>query len=296
MLDILIPHYNAPADLQMSLESVADQTWRGKKRVVLFDDGSTAENLAQVEKIVKDSPLDIELMRSPQNLGRPKARNALLQAAEARFVAWLDAGDIWYPEKTEHQFNAIFRHHFEGTDIDTIWVSCHYDWQWVGRRRRKVVQNTAGNQLKDLFEGDKLRAYLWTLLGTKESFTLTSRFDERLTRLQDLDFFLSFVRAGGRLVSAGTDRPLCCYFKSDIGRNAHEIRQCYDTIFAKHHAALLGHGRGFARRTRAKADFVAARFARNNGERFGALGYQLGALLTDPHYAAYRAKKFVLKG
>lgn len=295
MLDVLIPHFNSAKDLEISLESVAAQTWKGSLRVIVFDDGSTADMFARVERIVAQSPLDIKLLRSEDNLGRPKARNALLSAAGNRFVAWLDAGDIWYPEKIQRQFDQLYKLHLEGVDINSIWVTCHYDWQWEGRRRRKCVQDTHDDQLHRLFSGDRLRAYLWTLLGTRQAFMLASRFDERLLRLQDLDYFISFVRAGGRLVSAETSQPLCCYFKSDIGRNADEIHKCYDTIFAKHAEAINQYGPKYARRIRAKSDFVAARFAFNNGDRVRGLGYRVQALLTDPYYSAFRAKKYLLK-
>jgi len=296
MLDVLIPHYNDADQLDFSLRSVADQTWRGDLRVIVVDDGSDKDQLSRAEKVIIDSDLNIELIRCPENQGRPKARNTLLDASDARFVAWLDAGDVWYPTKLQTQFNRLYKLDYEGADLNSTWVTCNYDWQWTGRRRRTVKQDTTGNQLHDLFVGDRLRAYLWTLLGTRASFMMANRFDERLTRLQDLDYFISFVRGDGVLVSTDTAKPLCCYFKSDIGRNATEIRKCYTTIFDKHRAPLEALGPRFVRRAKAKADFVAARFAKSNGDRLRALSYHMDALRTDPYYVAHRVKKSLRKG
>jgi glycosyltransferase involved in cell wall biosynthesis len=295
-LDVLIPHYNDADALAMSLETVERQTWGGDLKVIVVDDGSVKKSLKAAEGAICNSPLDIDLVKSPENCGRPVTRNKLLEASDAPFVAWLDAGDTWYPEKTQAQFDTIYRMSAEGLDIDTHWVTCNYDWKWEGKRRRKVYQSTDGDQLRDLFVGDRLRAYLWTLLGTRKSFDLTSRFDERLLRLQDLDYFISFVRAGGRLVSPDHSGALCCYFKSDVGRNAQEIRGCYDTIFHKHAPSFSSFGPQFVRRAKAKADLVAARFAKNNHERARTLGYQLSAIKTDPRFAAFRAKKSLSKG
>lgn len=294
MLDILIPHYNDPKALALSLGSIAAQTWRGKMRAIVIDDGSAPDHLKAAQKVVADSKVDIEFIRNPENLGRPKTRNRLLDASTAPYIAWLDAGDVWYPNKIERQFETLFRLHYEGQDIDSIWVTCNYDWKWEGRRRRKVNQNVTGDQLEALFVGDRLRGYLWTLLGTQASFRMVDRFDERLTRLQDVDYFIAFVRGGGRLVVPEQDDPLCCYFKTDVGRNAREIRDCYSTIFAKHKPALGKYSAAFNRRTQAKADFVAARFAENNRKRWLSMSYRLNALVTDPRYALFRAKKYVL--
>ncbi|MFT7045277.1 MAG: glycosyltransferase involved in cell wall biosynthesis [Celeribacter sp.] len=295
-LDVLIPHFNDPEALLMSLESVEQQTWEGSLRVIVVDDGSHKDQLHQVEEIVQSSALDIKLIKSPENKGRPVTRNKLLDAADAPFLAWLDAGDVWYPNKIKTQFDCIYKLTLEGVDIDALWVTCHYDWKWEGRRRRKVSQITQGDQLRELYTGDKLRAYLWTLLGTRKAFEMAARFDERLPRLQDLDYFISFVRAGGKLVSPDTDDSLCCYFKSDIGRNAAEIRNCYTTIFDKHHASLLPMGPKFFKRVKSKADMVAARFAKNNSEHWLAIGFRLTAFTNDPKYALYRLKKSLTQG
>ncbi|PTQ74997.1 glycosyltransferase family A protein [Celeribacter persicus] len=296
MLDVLIPHYNDAAALDMTLQSIEAQSWKGKLRAIVMDDGSDKEELAHAEKVILNSALKIEFMKSPENRGRPVTRNKLLAAADARFIAWLDAGDVWYKHKLQDQFNTIYQCVYAGEDLNRIWVTCNYDWQWMGRKRRKVTQTTSGDQLKNLFVGDRLRAYLWTLLGTRESFNLVGGFDERLPRLQDLDYFISFVRGGGRLVNTGQSEPLCCYFKSDVGRNAQEIRDCYDTIFNKHGPALGRYGHGFRRRSHAKADFVAARFAENNKRPLMALKFWLQAFGSDPRYALYRTKTSLQKG
>jgi glycosyltransferase involved in cell wall biosynthesis len=295
-LDVLIPHYNDSSALALSLESIESQTWAGSKRVIVVDDGSEHGELQKTEQVILQSSLNIELIKSPENLGRPKTRNKLLDAADAPFLAWLDAGDIWYKDKIQAQFNCLYDLVHKGDDVDTHWVTCNYDWKWEGKRRRKVDQIARGDQLKELFIGDKLRAYLWTLLGTRKSFERAARFDERLLRLQDLDYFISFVRAGGRLVTPSNRNSLCCYFKSDIGRNAAEIRGCYSTIFNKHSAPLLGFGPKFTQRAKSKADFVASRFAKNNSEHGLAMVYKFYAFNSDPRYALFRLKKSLNQG
>ena len=95
---------------------------------------------------------------------------------------------------SQRQFEHLSRLRFAGEDIGQVWVTCHYDWQWSGRRARLKKQEVAGDQLRELMLGERLRAYLWTLLGSAEAFKAVGRFDERLPRLQDLDYFIRFVR------------------------------------------------------------------------------------------------------
>lgn len=259
-------------------------------RVIVIDDGSPDDDYAQVEKICEKfrdfGIASLVLDRNPHNLGRPKTRNRLLMQAEARYVAWLDAGDIWYPNKLAIQFEHLLRLRFAGKDVDTIWVSCAYDWHQSGQAKpRTIQQDPAQDQIQSLLVGIKLRSYLWTLLGTAEAFRIAGRFDEDLPRLQDLDYFLNFVRAGGRIEVPPSQAAQCCYFKSDIGRNAREVHACYDLILRKHRPVILGYPAALRSELGYKVKRLSARFARSNGEYLRAAIYLGQAVVSSPRHS-----------
>jgi hypothetical protein len=131
---------------------------------------------------------------------------------DASHIAWLDAGDVWYPDKLKLQFEHLARLAYHGLDIDTIWITCSYDWEQNGQARH-LRQQVNGDQLSELLSGAQLRAYLWTLLGTANAFRIAGYFDERLLRLQDLDYFVTFLRAGGRIETPLENKALCRYFQ-----------------------------------------------------------------------------------
>ncbi len=299
-LDVLLPHYQDPAGLKLSLASIAAQTWGGSMRVIIVDDGSSeADRIAaeaHAHDFARDSGLDMLFLVNPKNLGRPKTRNRLLDAVEADHVAWLDAGDIWYPHKLEVQFNHLSRLRMAGEDIDRLWVAGAYDWQQVGSASiRTLQQQVQGNQVLELLDGGNLRAYLWTLLGTAQAFRIAGRFDERLPRLQDLDYFLHFVRAGGKLVTPSDRRGLCCYFKSDIGRNAREVHACHMLILAKMQPVIQTQPPALRSKLYYKANRLAARFAQSNGNQMLRLRYLAQAAFGSPRHSL-RVLKTVLTG
>ena len=293
-LDILIPHFNDPEGLGLSLQSVAEQTWQGEMRVIVVDDGSTDENFAAVERIVAASGLTITLHRNTRNLGRPRTRNRLLDLAAAPYLAWLDADDVWYPDKIETQFALLDRLVAQGEDPAKLWITCDYDWQWEGQNARLVEQDVTDDQFRSLFLGDRLRAYLWTLLGTAESFHRVGGFDEELPRLQDLDFFLRFIETGGRIFSTGESIPHCRYNKSDLGRSATEIWACNQRIMDKNRHHLERFDPATIRRIRYKAYRLSARYALNNKEYLSWAKYMAAGLGGDPRYAAYRIRRRIL--
>jgi glycosyltransferase involved in cell wall biosynthesis len=281
-LDVLVPHFNDPDGLAMSLNSIAAQEWTGDMRVIVCDDGSIEKSAERLPEILQRTGVDHLLLFNDRNQGRPATRNRLLEASEAPFVAWLDSGDIWKPGKLNTQFDTLWRAYRAGDELDRIWVTCDYDWQWSGQKPRGVVQNTSNDQARKLLIGSGLRAYLWTLLGTRQSFKAVGEFDPRLTRLQDLDFFLRFVIKGGKLIAPGSDRTYCIYNKSDIGKNAKEILGCMNLVYEKHHVLLRSYGRGFTRARRYDALMHAARFAHNNGDGVGKTVLFSRAFLQSP--------------
>ncbi len=296
-LDVLIPHYADPAGLDLALTSIAAQDWlddpANRLRVVVVDDGSPPADFAEAQAVCDrfraSSGQALHLERLARNMGRPAARNRLLDLAQAPYLAWLDAGDIWYPARLRVQFAHLAALEAAGEDPARIWVSCAYDWDQHGARRPRA-QRVEGDQLAALLEGDHLRAYLWTLLARAEAFAIAGRFDPQLPRLQDLDWFVTFIRAGGRItVPPESDPPdpvpLCCYFKSDLGRDARQIAASHARVLAKHAPAIARYPYRFRARLRQKGPMLAARFARANGAYALAARYGLAALLASPWHS-----------
>lgn len=267
-IDVLIPHYNDIDGLESSLASIEAQDWGGHFRVVICDDGSQIETFNKIAPLIQSRRFDALILRNEVNRGRPYTRNVLLDAIESKYVCWLDAGDVWYPSKTRLQIEQLYRLKYKGVDTSRVWITCNYDWNWSGSSKRQLKkQFVDGDQIHHLFIGTRLRAYLWTLLGEAAAFKAIGHFDNRLGRLQDLDYFVRFVASGGRLhVPSGT-QALCVYFKSDVGRSGDEVRDCNRIVLEKHHALLETYGKAFVANRAYDAEILAGRFARNGGDR-----------------------------
>jgi len=288
-LDILIPHYNDPEGLVLSLRSIRRQRWAGDKRVVIVDDGSPEDVRSAVKAIVEDHrrsdenapALFCDLVFNETNRGRPFTRNVLLDAIESPYVSWLDAGDEWYPNKLAAQFELL-----EVTEAAhnrrPTWITCNYDWRWSGGKKKKNHQRTEQDQHRALLMGSNLRAYLWTLLGSAESFKCVGYFDERLARMQDLDYFIRFVSHGGVIRNIEGNHTYCVYHKSDVGRNADEIRACNALIYDKHRVIFNRYGENFKKMRLYNMDMLAARFAQNNKDKGKARYYLWNAFKNRP--------------
>lgn len=103
---MIIPAFNAAADIRQTLNSVVTQTYRAIE-VIIVDDGSSDSTTAIVEEFVARDPR-FQLIRQ-SNGGVGAARNAAIQKARGEYLAPLDADDFWFPEKLEKQVACMER-------------------------------------------------------------------------------------------------------------------------------------------------------------------------------------------
>lgn len=82
--------YRRPAAVARLLRALAGQDLERPFEVVLCDDGSGPEVLAELRRLVAASDLDVVLLEQPENRGAATARNVAWRTARAPFVAFTD--------------------------------------------------------------------------------------------------------------------------------------------------------------------------------------------------------------
>lgn len=100
-VSVVIPCYNGAKFLRETLDSVLAQTYPVLE-VLVIDDGSTDDSAAIAESY--GSP--IRVIRQP-NQGESVARNRGIDEAKGDWIAFLDADDLWNPNKIFKQIYAI---------------------------------------------------------------------------------------------------------------------------------------------------------------------------------------------
>nr|WP_282451056.1 glycosyltransferase family 2 protein [Marinobacter bryozoorum] len=97
-----MPAFNAARSIREAVESVRRQTLSSWE-LVIVDDGSS-DDTAGIVKSLAAVDARIRLLTMDRPSGGPAApRNLALKTVSGRFVAFLDADDIWLPEKLEVQ-------------------------------------------------------------------------------------------------------------------------------------------------------------------------------------------------
>jgi glycosyltransferase involved in cell wall biosynthesis len=102
-VSVIIPVYNTERYVAQAIESVLSQT-HPSHEIVVVDDGSTDET----PSILNSFGARIAVVRQPQS-GPATALNAGIERAGGDLLAFLDADDLWPPDKLQRQCDLLSR-------------------------------------------------------------------------------------------------------------------------------------------------------------------------------------------
>ena len=152
LVSVIVPLHNGAQTVERTLASVLAQSWPAIE-VLVVDDGSTDDGPARVARIGADDRRVRVLHQA--NAGVAAARNRGASAARGDILAFVDADDLWAPEKIELQMRAL---EDGGEDVGLVYtwlasidahdriVSTRYRPEAEGRVFREMCRrNLVGN-------------------------------------------------------------------------------------------------------------------------------------------------------
>lgn len=103
LVSIIVPVYNVEKYIIETMDCVRKQTYPHWE-LLLVEDGSRDKGALVIEEYIRRTGDErIKLIRQPENMGAARARNRGLHEATGRYIAYLDADDLWVPEKLEKE-------------------------------------------------------------------------------------------------------------------------------------------------------------------------------------------------
>lgn len=178
-ISCIVPVFNGEAFLAAAVESVLAQTLQPAE-ILVVDDGST-DGTARVALGFGDR---VRYIRQ-ENAGPATARNTGLAHATGAFIGFLDADDLWHPEKLALQREAL--------DADPGLGFC------VALAQNFWPEDLESEQrrFQDHPRGKPVPAYVTgTLLARRSAFDRVGRFDPARRHGDSADWFLRARTAG----------------------------------------------------------------------------------------------------
>ncbi len=195
MISIIIPTYNSANCIRIAINSVLQQAYNDWE-IIIVDDYSQDDTSIVVEKCLKDNNLEGHLAyyRHKSNKGVSASRNTGIKVSAGEFISFLDADDIWYPEKLE-KVMCVFQ---KFPDIDLV---CHNEYFSINGKR--VKKGEYSKVMTKLELKDKVKVYKKLLsknflscsaVTVRRACLENELFDENLHFGEDYDLWLRLSR------------------------------------------------------------------------------------------------------
>ena len=213
LVSVVIPMYNAGQFINETVRSVMGQEYRNWEMLVV-DNCSTDASRDIVSDLAKEDPR-IKLISSPSNSGSPaRPRNMGIQNAKGKYIALLDADDLWLKNKLIRQVDFLEQHN------DVFMLYSQYLVMKDGRILDKKIappehKMKSGRIFDSLFLSDNFIPCLTVVFRNRHADNYL--FDENPRSMEDFDLWL---RISKNEVISFIDKPLAVYRVHDRSTTA----------------------------------------------------------------------------
>ena len=198
LVSIITPTYNSEKFINETIESVLGQTYENWEMIIVDDYSKDITCEIVNEWSLKDKR--IKLIKKKINSGAADARNIALENSKGRFIAYLDADDIWLPNKLSKQVQFMI-------DKKCGFSCCSYE----------VIDSYGKSKNKYVYMKDKLdymgfltNNLLQTvgIMGDLEIIERENFFMPQMRRRQDAATWLQVLKDGN----------ICCGMQDVLGK------------------------------------------------------------------------------
>ncbi len=304
-ISVVIPNYNNAPTLARAIDSVLAQSHPAFE-IVVVDDGSTDASA----EVAAGFGERIRYVRQP-NGGVSAARNNGARLAQGDWIAFLDADDVYLPDRLAAHARWIARE----PDIDFLFADQEYREPDGKLLQRAIDASACGRELLARHPGDveiPLRkddfeafvadgfAEIRTLTVPRRTFLALGGFPPEHKIGEDLFFFIRLCAASRK--GGVVNRPLAVYYiypgsalRKDVVLAQRRYVGALDALEPELRTADPGIRRGWRAKLRQGRLSLAYMYLRK-GERRAALAAVAPLLLRSPSLTALRDVASIVRG
>lgn len=193
LVSVIIPTYNASQYVIETLNSVINQT-HVNIEIIVIDDCSEDNTYDVVHDYLATYSVNYILKKSEKNFGGPAGpRNIGVECSSGDYIAFLDADDIWHPQKLEIQLEYL-------KNTDAILVSS-LKYDFLDGDNYHFDNNLDNIETKSISYNNTLMKntiYLSSVLIKKDKLIYKFNEDNAFSGVEDYDLWLSLLKNGSQ--------------------------------------------------------------------------------------------------
>lgn len=216
LVSITMPVYNGINLIQSSVESIKRQTYSNWECIII-DDGSTDGTSDYLDTINDER---FVIFHQP-NGGRPVARQKALELAKGKYIAMLDAEDLYHPDKIEKQVRILE----ERPDLAIVTTAmCSF-----GTMTDKLYVRGALQDEEIVFAGNNHPTHAPSLMRAERAKQCS--YNPVLKLGEDQDFLEKYLRPGDKYLRLSD----VFYYYSELDSvSKYKIRRNYELYAIKY--------------------------------------------------------------
>lgn len=207
LVSIVIPLFNKETWIAQTLASVYNQKY-GNWECIIVDDGSTDQSSNEAAEFMKSHPANWVLVNIA-NSGQTFARNYGIEISKGDLIAFLDADDLWHPDKLKSQVELFLIN----PELELVLSSYVIFRENQYRGFRFVLHQSANKLVEDWLN---MRGFGGLIESTglikRDTLSEFGNFPVSLSMTSGLDLSLKIVRSRQTMV---TRTPYVYYRLSD---------------------------------------------------------------------------------
>lgn len=180
LVSVIIPVFNGEKTIQETIESVLSQTITDFELLVI-NDGSQ-DRTVEIVECISDSRIKVF---SYPNAGQSMSRNRGIEIAKGDYISFIDADDLWTPDKLETQLNALQGNPKAGVA---------YSWtDWIDESSQLLGKGSYNTEQGEVFTKILLNDFVANgsnVLIRRDALTEVGGFDPSVTPAEDWDLWL----------------------------------------------------------------------------------------------------------
>lgn len=223
LVSVILPVYNAEKHVSEAIESVLNQS-HDILELIIVDDASSDGSLNRIRGFDDPRIMRIELK---ENRGAGNARNKGIELAKGRYIAFIDADDIWLKDKLRLQIEQMSK------EKVPLVYSDYFLMNEESKFTHKVISPAEVDHKKMLKNN-----YIGCLTAMYDTKNLGKKYMPNRRKRQDWALWIDILSKTDRAVSVRI--PLAAYRKTDNSLSSNKwslMRENYR--FYKEH---LGYG------------------------------------------------------